>query len=703
VCSVLSGNRNFEGCIHPEAKLNYLASPPLVVVAYALAGSMDVNLASDPPGTGADGQPGYLRGIWPPAAEIGEVIAACLRPEMFIREYAQVFAGDQRWRSLPVPSGDAFARDPASACVRRPPCFDGLAPEPAPLAAIEGARVLALPGDSVTTDHISPAGAIRAGSPAGQHLRTHGAKPQDFNSYGSRRGNHEVTIRGTFANIRLRSHLAPATGGRYTRHQPGGEQATLCDAAQRYAAEGVPLLVIAAKEYGSTSSRDWAANRTALLGVRAMLATSFEPIHRTSLTAMGVLPLQFPGGEDAASLGLTGQETYTARGLAGAAEVPRTVTVTADGPARTREFLATARIDTPAEAACYRARRHPALRAAPPRRPGREGAAVTAVLTPVLTARWDEPGSFTLEDYRRAGGYRALARALRMDPSPGSPPRTPTPKFARLALATNDIDLRARVHSAEEAQFLAAGLAGRGIGVSYARLGRAPAVLLAGFEPEDESPIDEPGCCHLRMPCRRPQRDPAGVSGPGDHPPGWLSPPQSAASAPARPSVRHQRRAAACACRSPTGRTGSSCSDTLRSNRGSERRPASAHTVRPRCQSQSTANPAGSPHTMVMPHPRMRRRTFYPERPGATPPAPDPGSRCLRRGTAGTILPARARSRGMVTSSPDALRTVKVAASATSRTPRTSAVSSPFFPSGRRQRITTRRPTSPAASRTSRR
>jgi aconitate hydratase len=241
VCSVLSGNRNFEGCIHPEAKLNYLASPPLVVVAYALAGSMDVNLASDPPGTGADGQPGYLRGIWPPAAEIGEVIAACLRPEMFIREYAQVFAGDQRWRSLPVPSGDAFARDPASACVRRPPCFDGLAPEPAPLAAIEGARVLALPGDSVTTDHISPAGAIRAGSPAGQHLRTHGAKPQDFNSYGSRRGNHEVTIRGTFANIRLRSHLAPATGGRYTRHQPGGEQATLCDAAQRYAAEGVPL------------------------------------------------------------------------------------------------------------------------------------------------------------------------------------------------------------------------------------------------------------------------------------------------------------------------------------------------------------------------------------------------------------------------------------------------------------------------------
>ena len=353
VCSVLSGNRNFEGRIHPETKLNYLASPPLVV-AYALAGSMDVNLTTDPVGTGADGQPVYLRDIWPSQAEIGEVIAACLRPEMFTREYAQVFVGDDRWRSLPVPSGDAFAWDPASTYVRRPPYFDGLAPEPAPLAGIEVARVLALLGDSVTTDHISPAGAIRADSPAGQYLRSHGVESPDFNSYGSRRGNHEVMIRGTFANIRLRNRLAPGTEGGYTRHLPGGEQMTIYDAARRYAAEGVPLLVIAGKEYGSGSSRDWAAKGTALLGVRAVLATSFERIHRSNLIGMGVLPLQFPPGQDAVSLGLTGEETYAVRGLASAAEVPRTVTVTAAGPAGTREFAATVRIDTPAEAAYYR-------------------------------------------------------------------------------------------------------------------------------------------------------------------------------------------------------------------------------------------------------------------------------------------------------------------------------------------------------------
>ena len=353
VCSVLSGNRNFEGRIHPETKLNYLASPPLVV-AYALAGSMDVNLTTDPLGDGADGKPVYMPDIWPSAAEVGEVIASCLRPEMFTREYAQVFAGDDRWRSLPVPSGDAFAWDPASTYVRRPPYFDGLAPEPAPLAGIEVARVLALLGDSVTTDHISPAGAIRADSPAGQYLRSHGVEPPDFNSYGSRRGNHEVMIRATFANIRLRNRLAPGTEGGYTRHLPGGEQMTIYDAARRYAAEGVPLLVIAGKEYGSGSSRDWAAKGTALLGVRAVLATSFERIHRSNLIGMGVLPLQFPPGEDAASLGLTGEETYAVRGLAGAAEVPRTVTVTAAGPAGTREFAATVRIDTPAEAAYYR-------------------------------------------------------------------------------------------------------------------------------------------------------------------------------------------------------------------------------------------------------------------------------------------------------------------------------------------------------------
>ena len=353
VCSVLSGNRNFEGRIHPETKLNYLASPPLVV-AYALAGSMDVNLTTEPLGTGSDGRPVYLRDIWPTQAEVSDIIAACLRPDMYTREYAHVFAGDERWRSLPVPAGDMFAWDPDSTYVRRPPFFDGLAPEPTPLRGIDGARVLALLGDSVTTDHISPAGAIRPDSPAGRYLTGHGIERRDFNSYGSRRGNHEVMIRGTFANIRLRNRLAPGTEGGYTRHLPGGEQMTIYDAAERYAADGVPLLVIAGKEYGSGSSRDWAAKGTALLGVRAVLAVSFERIHRSNLIGMGVLPLQFAPGEDTASLGLTGEETYEVGGLAGADEMPRTVTVTAAGPGGAREFTATVRIDTPAEAAYYR-------------------------------------------------------------------------------------------------------------------------------------------------------------------------------------------------------------------------------------------------------------------------------------------------------------------------------------------------------------
>ena len=353
VCAVLSGNRNFEGRIHSETKLNYLASPPLVV-AYALAGTMDTNLTSEPLGTSREGQPVWLRDIWPSQAEIGEVIASCLRPDMYTREYAQVFAGDERWRSLPVPAGDTFAWDPASTYVRRPPFFDGLTQETPPLAGIDGARVLALLGDSVTTDHISPAGAIKADSPAGGYLREHGVQPRDFNSYGSRRGNHEVMIRGTFANIRLRNLLAPGTEGGYTRHLPDREQTTIYDAAQRYAAEGVPLLVVAGKEYGSGSSRDWAAKGTALLGVRAVLAVSFERIHRSNLIGMGVLPLQFAAGEDAASLGLTGEEIYSVTGLAGASEVPHTVTVTASGPGGTREFTATVRIDTPAEAAYYR-------------------------------------------------------------------------------------------------------------------------------------------------------------------------------------------------------------------------------------------------------------------------------------------------------------------------------------------------------------
>ena len=353
VCSVLSGNRNFEGRIHPETKLNYLASPPLVV-AYALAGTMDTNLTSDPLGTGSDGRPVWLRDIWPSQAETGEVIAACLRPEMYTREYAEVFAGDERWRSLPVPAGDMFAWDPASTYVRRPLFFDGLPVEPGPLADIEGARVLALLSDSVTTDHISPAGTIKAGSPAGRYLIEHGVQPREFNSYGSRRGNHEVMIRGTFANIRLRNRLALGTEGGLTRHMPGGEQMTIYDAAQRYAADGVPLLVIAGKEYGSGSSRDWAAKGTALLGVRAVLAASFERIHRSNLIGMGVLPLQFTDGQDATILTLTGEEIYAIRGLAGAGQVPRTVTVAATGPGGTREFTATVRIDTPAEAAYYR-------------------------------------------------------------------------------------------------------------------------------------------------------------------------------------------------------------------------------------------------------------------------------------------------------------------------------------------------------------
>ncbi len=353
VCSVLSGNRNFEGRIHPETKLNYLASPPLVV-AYALAGTMDTDLTTDPLGTGGDGRPVYLRDIWPSQAEIGEVIASCLRPDMYTREYAEVFAGDQRWRSLPVPDGDMFAWDRSSTYVRRPPFFDELPAQPGPLADVEDTRVLALLGDSVTTDHISPAGAIRPDSPAGRYLTGHGVQPQDFNSYGSRRGNHEVMIRGTFANIRLRNRLAPGTEGGFTRHLPGGEQMSIFDAAQRYAAEGVPLLVIAGQEYGSGSSRDWAAKGTALLGVRAVLAASFERIHRSNLIGMGVLPLQFPAGEDAGSLGLTGEEIYSVRGLAGTEEVARTVTVTAAGPGGTREFTATVRIDTPAEAAYYR-------------------------------------------------------------------------------------------------------------------------------------------------------------------------------------------------------------------------------------------------------------------------------------------------------------------------------------------------------------
>jgi aconitate hydratase A / 2-methylisocitrate dehydratase len=351
VAAVLSGNRNFEGRINPDVKMNYLASPPLVV-AYALAGTMDIDLTTEPIGTRPDGEPVYLSDLWPDPREIQSVVDSAVAAEMFTRDYADVFAGDDQWRSLPVPAGEIFEWDPGSTYVRKPPYFDGMPAEPVPLTDIQGARVLAMLGDSVTTDHISPAGAIKADSPAGEYLREHGVQRRDFNSYGSRRGNHEVMIRGTFANIRLRNLLAPGTEGGFTVKLPSGEQTTIYQAAQDYAAEGTPLLVLGGTEYGSGSSRDWAAKGTALLGVRAVLAESFERIHRSNLIGMGVLPLQFRPGESAASLGLTGREVYSVTGIEALStgEVPREVAVDADG----RQFRAVVRIDTPGEATYYR-------------------------------------------------------------------------------------------------------------------------------------------------------------------------------------------------------------------------------------------------------------------------------------------------------------------------------------------------------------
>jgi aconitate hydratase len=349
VAAVLSGNRNFEGRINPDVKMNYLASPPLVV-AYALAGTMDTDLVAEPLGIGSDGSPVYLADIWPSETEISQVIADSVASDMFERDYADVYRGDDRWAAMPVPDGHAFVWEDESTYVRRPPYFDGMPAEPRPLTDIEGARVLAVLGDSVTTDHISPAGSIKRDSPAGRYLQEHGVEPGDFNSYGSRRGNHEVMIRGTFANIRLRNALAPGTEGGVTRHLPDGEQMSIYDASRRYAADGVPLVVLAGKEYGSGSSRDWAAKGTALLGVRAVLAESFERIHRSNLVGMGVLPLQFLDGDSVASLGLTGEEVLSVRGIAGEAEIPREVTVTADD----RSFRAIVRIDTPGEADYFR-------------------------------------------------------------------------------------------------------------------------------------------------------------------------------------------------------------------------------------------------------------------------------------------------------------------------------------------------------------
>jgi aconitate hydratase len=357
VVSVLSGNRNFEGRINPDVKMNYLASPPLVV-AYALAGTMDLDLTTEPLGHDANGEPVYLADIWPTPQEIQDVIATAISSEMFTADYSDVFAGDERWRSLPTPTGNTFDWNAESTYVRKPPYFEGMGMKPEPVADIAGARVLALLGDSVTTDHISPAGSIKADSPAGKYLTSHGVERKDFNSYGSRRGNHEVMIRGTFANIRLRNLLLSNVQGGFTRNfLADGEQTTIYEAAMAYADAGVPLVVLAGKEYGSGSSRDWAAKGTSLLGVRAVIAESFERIHRSNLIGMGVLPLEFPDKESALSLGLDGTETFDLTGITALNEgdIPATVAVSArkaDGS--TVDFDALVRIDTPGEADYYR-------------------------------------------------------------------------------------------------------------------------------------------------------------------------------------------------------------------------------------------------------------------------------------------------------------------------------------------------------------
>lgn len=356
VVSVLSGNRNFEGRINPDVKMNYLASPPLVV-AYALAGTMDFDFVNEPLGHSEDGTPVYLADIWPSPEEVQATIDQAIDRGMFTKDYADVFAGDERWQSLPTPVGDTFEWDADSTYVRKPPYFEGMIHEPAPVQDVTGARVLAKLGDSVTTDHISPAGAIKPDSPAGRYLAEHGIERRDFNSYGSRRGNHEVMIRGTFANIRLRNQLVPGVEGGFTVDHLTGEQTTIYDAAQSYAAAGIPLVILGGKEYGSGSSRDWAAKGTALLGVKAVITESFERIHRSNLIGMGVLPLQFPAGQTAESLGLDGTETFDIAGVTGLNEgvTPRTLKVTATkGDGSVVEFDAVLRIDTPGEADYYR-------------------------------------------------------------------------------------------------------------------------------------------------------------------------------------------------------------------------------------------------------------------------------------------------------------------------------------------------------------
>ncbi len=365
VCSVLSGNRNFEGRINPDTRANYLASPPLVV-AYALAGRMDVDLPTEPLGRDADDEPVYLSDIWPTTAEIADAVGEAVRADMFTKSYADVFTGDKRWKQIEVPKGDRYTW-PDSTYVRRPSFFEGMKPEPEPVKPIEGARVLALLGDSVTTDHISPAGAIKKDSPAGAWLIEQGVEVRDFNSYGSRRGNHEVMIRGTFANVRLRNRLVEREGG-FTRKFPEGEETTIYEAAMAYAEENVPLVVLAGKEYGSGSSRDWAAKGTALLGVRAVIAESFERIHRSNLIGMGVLPLQFPDGESIDSLGLTGEETFGVGDLQNGEAKAVEVTATREG-ADPVTFEATDPHRHAQRGRLLPERRHPAPRAARPEGP----------------------------------------------------------------------------------------------------------------------------------------------------------------------------------------------------------------------------------------------------------------------------------------------------------------------------------------------
>ncbi len=366
VTAVLSGNRNFEGRINPDVKMNYLASPPLVI-AYALAGTMDFDFENEPLGTDEDGNDVFLKDIWPSQKDVSDTIASAINREMFTKNYADVFKGDERWRNLPTPSGNTFEWNPDSTYVRKPPFFEGMSADPEPVGDITGARVLALLGDSVTTDHISPAGSIKPGTPAAQYLDEHGVDRKDYNSFGSRRGNHEVMIRGTFANIRLRNQLLDDVAGGYTRDftqdpvDGKAPQAFIYDAAQNYAAQNIPLVVLGGKEYGSGSSRDWAAKGTLLLGVRAVIAESFERIHRSNLIGMGVIPLQFPEGESAESLGLDGTEVFDITGIDALNEgkTPKTVHVKAskdggDADKKAVEFDAIVRIDTPGEADYYR-------------------------------------------------------------------------------------------------------------------------------------------------------------------------------------------------------------------------------------------------------------------------------------------------------------------------------------------------------------